>query len=44
MTDAAAVTVALLTPSDIDEYRRVRLRVGDRAFDKLLMALHLRPA
>jgi len=26
MTDAAAVTVALLTPSDVDEYRRVRLR------------------
>ena len=26
MTDAAAITVALLTPSDVDEYRRVRLR------------------
>ena len=26
MTDAAAVTVALLTRSDVDEYRRVRLR------------------
>jgi RimJ/RimL family protein N-acetyltransferase len=25
MTDAAAITVALLTPSDVDEYRRVRL-------------------
>jgi RimJ/RimL family protein N-acetyltransferase len=26
MSDAAAITVALLTPSDVDEYRRVRLR------------------
>jgi ribosomal protein S18 acetylase RimI-like enzyme len=26
MTDAAAITVAPLTPSDVDEYRRVRLR------------------
>ena len=26
MTDAAAITVALLTPSDVEEYRRVRLR------------------
>ena len=26
MTDAAAITVALLTASDVDEYRRVRLR------------------
>lgn len=26
MTEAAAVTIALLTPRDVDEYRRVRLR------------------
>jgi len=26
MTDVSAITVALLTPSDVDEYRRVRLR------------------
>ena len=26
MNDAVAITVALLTPSDVDEYRRVRLR------------------
>lgn len=26
MTDAAAISLALLTPSDVDEYRRVRLR------------------
>jgi RimJ/RimL family protein N-acetyltransferase len=26
MTDAAAITVALLMPSNVDEYRRVRLR------------------
>jgi len=26
MTAAAAITIALLTPSDVDEYRRVRLR------------------
>jgi len=26
MTDAAAIAVAILTPSDVDEYRRVRLR------------------
>jgi RimJ/RimL family protein N-acetyltransferase len=26
MTDAATITVALLTPSDVDEYRRARLR------------------
>jgi len=26
MPDAAEITVALLTPSDVDEYRRVRLR------------------